>query len=218
MRINIYQLDSDKDENRVKFCNYDFTQQHGGVLPQSYKCVFHGDVDGNLEDVFTLFNTPEHPGTYQGHSLSVSDVIEVVGENEKGITPGSYFTDSFGFKSIDFDSSRCAEMDGIRMLMIQPHKTPVVTYVKQDLSSLQRAVSDHCEEAFIEYTYLRSKKTFSSQEIDQLLNMIRFNLIQMKMTEPGNENSLNRGFIKQICGGRNILLLSCQINGTEISK
>ena len=111
MRINIYQLDSDKDENRVKFCNYDFTQQHGGVLPQSYKCVFHGDVDGNLEDVFTLFNT------------------------------------------IDFDSSRCAEMDGIRMLMIQPHKTPVVTYVKQDLSSLQRAVSDHCEEAFIEYTY-----------------------------------------------------------------
>lgn len=40
MRINIYQLDSDKDENRVKFCNYDFTQKHGGVLPQSYKCVF----------------------------------------------------------------------------------------------------------------------------------------------------------------------------------
>lgn len=37
MRINIYQLDSDKDENRVKFCNYDFTQQHGGILPQSYK-------------------------------------------------------------------------------------------------------------------------------------------------------------------------------------
>lgn len=37
MRINIYQLDSDKDENRVKFCNYDFTQQHGGVLPQSYQ-------------------------------------------------------------------------------------------------------------------------------------------------------------------------------------
>ena len=65
MRINIYQLDSDKDENRVKFCNYDFTQHHGGVLPQSYKCVFHGDVDGNLEDVFTLFNTPEHPGTYK---------------------------------------------------------------------------------------------------------------------------------------------------------
>ena len=97
MRINIYQVDSDKDENRVKFCNYDYTQQHGGVLSQNYKCVFHGDVDVDLEDVFTLFNTPEHPGTYQGHSLSVSDVIEVVGENEEGITPGSYFTDSFGF-------------------------------------------------------------------------------------------------------------------------
>ena len=83
MRINIYQVDSDKDENRVRFCNYDYTQQHGGVLPQNYKCVFHGDVDGNLEDVFTLFNTHGHPGTFQGHSLSVSDVIEVVGRTRK---------------------------------------------------------------------------------------------------------------------------------------
>lgn len=107
MRINIYQLDSDKDENRVKFCNYDFTQQHGGVLPQNYRCVFHGDVDGDLEDVFTMFNISEHPETYQGHSLSVSDVIEVVDENDENIAPGSYFTDSIGFKRIDFDSSRC---------------------------------------------------------------------------------------------------------------
>ena len=26
-------------------------------------------------------------------------------------------------------------------------------YVKDDLAALQRAVSDHCEESFIEYTY-----------------------------------------------------------------
>ena len=51
MRINIYQLDSDKDENRVKFCNYDFTQQHGGVLPQngpvnsfSQNCIWENEV------------------------------------------------------------------------------------------------------------------------------------------------------------------------------
>lgn len=45
MRINIYQLDSDKDENRVKFCNYDFTQKHGGVLPQSYVTADGGEID-----------------------------------------------------------------------------------------------------------------------------------------------------------------------------
>lgn len=153
MRINIYQLDSDKDENRVKFCDYASTQKNGGVNPKNYQCVFHGDVDGDLEVVYSLFNLSDRPGTFQGHSLSVSDVVEVVGENEEGITPGSYFVDSIGFQNIPFDSSQCAEMNGIRMLMIQPHKTPVVTYVKTDLASLQRAVSDHCEEAYIEYTY-----------------------------------------------------------------
>ena len=152
MRINIYQIDGDKDTNRVKFDSYHRTLENGGINPSIYKCVFHGDVDGDLEDVYTLFNLPDHPGTYQGHSLSVSDIVEVIGDSED-VEEGRYFVDSVGFTKIDFDSTQCAEMDGLRMLMIQPHRTPVVTYVKQDLSSLQRAVSDHCEEAFIEYTY-----------------------------------------------------------------
>ena len=152
MRINIYQIDGDKDTSRVKFDSYRRTIENGGINPSIYKCVFHGDVDGDLEDVYTLFNFPEHPGTYQGHSLSVSDVIEVIGDSDK-VEEGRYFVDSVGFKKVDFDSSQCAEMDGLRMLMIQPHRTPIVTYVKDDLAALQRAVSDHCEEAYIEYTY-----------------------------------------------------------------
>ena len=153
MRINIYQIDSDKDNNRVKFDSYRRTLENGGINPAIYKCVFHGDVDGDLEDVYTLFNDCDHPGTYQGHSLSVSDIIEVIGDSED-IESGSYFVDSIGFKKLlDFDSTQCAEMDGLRMLMIQPHRTPIVTYVKDDLAALQRAVSDHCEESFIEYTY-----------------------------------------------------------------
>lgn len=83
MRINIYQIDGDKDTNRVKFDSYRRTLENGGINPAIYKCVFHGDVEGDLEDVYTLFNFPEHPGTYQGHSLSVSDVIEVIGDSEK---------------------------------------------------------------------------------------------------------------------------------------
>lgn len=153
MRINIYQIDSDKDNNRVKFDSYRRTLENGGINPAIYKCVFHGDVDGDLEDVYTLFNGCDHPGTYQGHSLSVSDIVEVIGDSED-IESGSYFVDSIGFKKLpDFDSTQCAEMDGLRMLMIQPHRTPIVTYVKDDLAALQRAVSDHCEESYIEYTY-----------------------------------------------------------------
>ena len=153
MRINIYQIDGEKDTSRVKFSGYDETMKHGGIISHNYKCVFHGDVDGDLETVYSLFNTEERPGTYQGHSLSVSDIVEVIGDSD-GVEPGSYFVDSIGFEKLpDFDSTQCAEMDGLRMLMIQPHRTPIVTYVKDDLAFLQRAVSDHCEESYIEYTY-----------------------------------------------------------------
>lgn len=206
MRINIYQIDGDKDTNRVKFEGYEETLKYGGINPATYKCVFHGDVDGDLEAVYCLFNLPDHPGTFQGHSLSLSDIIEVVepykapygiveylsmdsdgnpyvdsrmfcdtkeefdaevGRCKESNEPissavlhgqdveiGNYFFDHIGFKKLDeFDTTKCAEMDGLRMLMIQPHRTPIVTYVKDELDDLQRAVSDHCEDALIEYTY-----------------------------------------------------------------
>ena len=65
MRINIYQINGDKDTNRVKFEGYEETLKYGGINPASYKCVFHGDVDGDLEAVYCLFNLPDHPGTFQ---------------------------------------------------------------------------------------------------------------------------------------------------------
>lgn len=205
MRINIYQIDSDKDTNRVKFEGYEETLKYGGINPAIYKCVFHGDVDGDLEAVYCTFNQPDHPGTFQGHSLSLSDIIEVVDtettpygiveylskdsdgnpyvdsrmfcdtqeefddevwrcelNNEdissvvlrNDIEVGSYFVDHVGFKKLDeFDTTKCAEMDGLRMLMIQPHRTPIVTFVREDIDDLQRAVSDHGEDSRIQYTY-----------------------------------------------------------------
>lgn len=211
MRINIYQIDGEKDTNSVKFCGYDETMSHGGIIPQSYKCVFHGYVNAKTaDDIYNIFNgfRDSNIGTYQGHSLSVSDIVEIVddipeifgkndflyaGEDHVGkigetvyftnpeeyyaelnasqdcgrpmqaeivaaqhlklAEPGFYFCDSIGWKNIKFDKSQSAEMDGIRMLMILPHHPPIETYVKDKLDDLQRAVSDHCEESRIEYTY-----------------------------------------------------------------
>lgn len=39
------------------------------------------------------------------------------------------------------------------MLMILPHHPPIETYVKDELDCLQLAVSDHGEDALIEFTY-----------------------------------------------------------------
>ena len=211
MRINIYQIDGDKDTNRVKFDNYRRTIENGGINPSIYKCVFHGFVNAKTaDDVYNIFNgfRDSNIGTYQGHSLSISDVVEIVddvpeiygkidflyaGEDHIGkvgetiyytdadafnkeikesqdcgrpITaeviadqhmkltePGFYFCDSIGWQKIEFDKAQATEMDGIRMLMILPHHPPIETYVKDELDSLQMAVSDHGEDSYIEYTY-----------------------------------------------------------------
>lgn len=79
MRIKIYQVNGDLDKNRVKFMDYDFTTKHGGIDPSVYKTVFDGDVDcDSLDKIFNKFNY-DRPPTFFGHSMSVSDVVEVVG-------------------------------------------------------------------------------------------------------------------------------------------
>lgn len=133
MRIKIYQIASDKDNNRVKFFGYDSLQKLQGnadVNPSIYKNVYHGDVDcNNLEDIYALFNTERVP-THQGHSLSVSDVVEIIDCEDEMFKGKCFFCDSTGFKAVDFDASKCAEMDGLKCLYITPHHTPIELNLK----------------------------------------------------------------------------------------
>lgn len=81
MRVKVYQIQTERDKNNVKFRNYEETERHGGVNSSSYQCVFAGDIRArNLDDVYHYFNQCMKPTTYQGHSLSMSDVVEVIGD------------------------------------------------------------------------------------------------------------------------------------------
>ena len=75
------------------------------VNPEIYDLVYESNVDcKNLEDVYAMFNL-NHPEDFRGHSLSVSDIVEV--NNGKSVADGFYFCDSFGFQKVKFDSSIC---------------------------------------------------------------------------------------------------------------
>lgn len=140
MRIKIYQIDHEKDEKGVKFMPREYAGEHGGIDPSVYKNSFYGDVGAkNLEDIFRIFNTDEIPGTHQGHSLSVSDIVEVL-DDVPSVEKGCYFCDTVGFEKVDFDSSQCADMAGKRVLFVTPHHTPVEIRISDDLKSMQRAV------------------------------------------------------------------------------
>lgn len=81
MRLRIYQMNLDRDDQMLKFRSYDDFLKKGGVNPAQYDCVFFGDLDAkNLDDVFTILNRDKKPGIFQGHSLSVSDVVEIIGD------------------------------------------------------------------------------------------------------------------------------------------
>lgn len=110
MKIKIYQIDSGKDDLKLKFLNYEYTTKRTGgmIASDSYSCVYSGEVDcKGLEDVYRKFNV-DKPDSFKGHSMSVSDVVEVVKSDE--IESGLYFCDSIGFKKVGFEPEKAGHI------------------------------------------------------------------------------------------------------------
>ncbi len=125
------------DNKNQKFNSFENQE----IDPKIYKKVFSGCINelNNLEDVYTKFNI-DIPRSHYGHSLSVSDIIEVLDSNT--VENGFYFCDSVGFKKLpDFDSSLCPkDYDTYRVVAVEPNKPPYETEIKNNLSSLQTMV------------------------------------------------------------------------------
>lgn len=150
MDIRIYQINTDRDTEGHKFMDLDWIRNHRdapGVDSEIYDKVFEGTVEGNsLEDVFCALNfgTPEG---FKGHSLSVSDVVEVI--QGDGVEPGFYFCDSIGFQKIDFDPARVPEKEEtIRVVLLEPGKQARVADLDASLEGLQKAVGGWIEAVY----------------------------------------------------------------------
>lgn len=67
--INIYQLPSGHPR---------LFDDYVGFLPEHHLVYSYESDDTNLESIFIRFNF-NHPSDYHGHSLSVSDIVEIDG-------------------------------------------------------------------------------------------------------------------------------------------
>jgi hypothetical protein len=97
----VWQLKPDVDIC-MKFIGYDeLLKNYGEPDPANYRLAYDGQVETNdLEALYAKFNTEQPPG-YDGHSLSMSDVVELYDE-----TGGAFhYVDRFGFREIGFDPS-----------------------------------------------------------------------------------------------------------------
>ena len=149
MKINIYQIDPERDAKRLRFLNLETTRQvlHAHEPEASvYNKVFAGTVKcRNLEDVFVLFNSGRPEG-FRGRTLSVSDIVEV--EDAASITPGFYFCDSIGFKEIPFQpelANDVVQSPTIQVVLVEPGKLARIAEVGTTLEAMQQAVGGDIE-------------------------------------------------------------------------
>lgn len=98
--VRVWQLKPDVDI-RMKFISYEeMCRQFGPPGAEQYQVVYDGAVETNdLEALYTKFNT-EWPEGYTGHSLSMSDVLELYDRESSSF----HYVDRFGFQQVDFNS------------------------------------------------------------------------------------------------------------------
>lgn len=110
MKIRVYQINKERDINRVCFLGYEDLerfQETTNIDSKIYDMVYESDVECNsLEDVFQLLNR-NHPQGYYARSLAVSDIIEVISSD--AVIPGFYFCDYIGFKQVEFEPNKTQE-------------------------------------------------------------------------------------------------------------
>lgn len=156
MKIKIYQVNLERDQDNVGFMGMDALQRIQGTTEVNstvYDSVFEGEIQcKTLENVYVMFNR-SHPQGYKARSLSVSDVVEIVADEK--LKPGFYFCDSFGFKEVAFEpdktqkSERFCNLDEVEMisvLLVQPGQYPKMVDIENNLEAMQRTVGGDIEE------------------------------------------------------------------------
>lgn len=98
--IRIWQLKPETDV-RMKFISLeDMIRDFGEPDPEHYRIAYDGQLGTNeLEAIYTRCNV-NHPPGYNGHSLSMSDVVELYDSGSSEY----HYCDRFGFQKISFES------------------------------------------------------------------------------------------------------------------
>ena len=135
MKVKIYQVNTQRDKNKVKFLGLDQIRKYQGtenVDATLYDEVFSDDVAcKNTEEVYALFNT-DIPPLHRGHSLSVSDVVKT--------EEGCFYCDRVGFKQIDFDESATQKPANLlKVVYVEPGKPAYAAEIEDTLKAKQRA-------------------------------------------------------------------------------
>ena len=149
MEVKIYQINMDRDENRICFMGLDSLPRFQGtdqIDSSIYDLVYVGDVPcSDLEGVYRMFNI-DHPDGYTGRSLSVSDVVQIQDGSKNG--PTFHYCDSIGFKEVQFvpELTQDATKPGtIKVVLVEPGKLARQAEIPATLEGMQAVVKGSIE-------------------------------------------------------------------------
>jgi len=162
MQVQLYQINPDRDKNRVIHERLDDLVKYQGsplVDASLYDRVLRADVDcDSLEQLYTLINTKGHP-LHHGGQMKVSDVVVT---NES-----AFYCDRFGFTEIGFDESKAqVPSDCMRVLYVEPGKAPYETEIPNTLEGEQQAV-----QGLIDLVYLDHNAILVCNDEGKLIGM-----------------------------------------------
>ena len=147
MNVRVYQINPDRDANRVMHERLGDLQKYQGsskVDEALYDRVLRADVDcENLEQLYTMLNISGHP-LHHGGQMKVSDVVVT--------EEGAFYCDRVGFVGIEFDESKAQIPEGMmRVLYVEPGKTPYETEIPNSLDAEQQAVKGLIDLVYLDY-------------------------------------------------------------------
>ncbi len=85
----------------MRFISFDeFKEKFGEPSKDNFEVVFDGSLPtNNIDAIYEICNI-NHPDGYKGHSLSMSDVVELYDESGSEF----HYVDQFGFREVDFEA------------------------------------------------------------------------------------------------------------------
>lgn len=114
-KVRIWQLKPEMDVRMKFICLDDMVKEFGGPHLEHYHMAYDGYLGTNeLEAIYTRCNV-NHPAGFTGHSLSMSDVVELYDDSSSEY----HYCDRFGFRQISFSP--------------EPHSQDMVQSMSQSL-------------------------------------------------------------------------------------
>ena len=109
--VRIWQLKPETDVYMKFISLNEMEKSFGTPIPEHYRIAYDGQFGTNdLEAIFERCNV-NHPPGYNGHSLSMSDVVELYDSTDSEY----HYCDRFGFKQIAFEPHGRSQDMGMSM-------------------------------------------------------------------------------------------------------